>query len=509
MPVRSVGCAALLASALLVGGALFPARAAEATAEQAAALETDLRAWLADTLGPMAALPERPVRLRAEGDHYQVEIPLDFLAAWGVKLDPGAAIESTLRPRDDGGWEFVVDRIPVPDAWALSMPTDGGDSAAPATIRQHFHVDGIDNHGIIDPALQRPTELHAALRGVRIESDVTAHDLASHQVAELGSETADLVIAPTPERRLDIAERAQVEDLSIHQSSSKTKAFDVRIEHARAGTEITGMPIERLREIFVAVSGLRDWVVRNVAALGTPGTIEPPPFDKADLERLMTLLRGTLGTVRLEDAADGIQIISEFGTVGLGHLGFELGADMRDEQMSAYADIGLDDLALPAAFADKAHGLVLRRFTIRPRISGISSTALGNLAAASVLDHTDPLPDMTTVFGPGGIQLIVEDAQIDLGVARAVGEGRMVVAPSGDFGGQATIRSVDFDALIAHLKSMPEAAMAVPMLQMARALAKPVGGTELLWQISVQNNSLLVNGIDPMKRGGKSKPNRP
>lgn len=68
--------------------------------------------------------------------------------------------------------------------------------------------------------------------------------------------------------------------------------------------------------------------------------------------------------------------------------------------------------------------------------------------------------------------------------------------------GTAQITATGFDALLAKVQENPALAQGVPVLVLAKGFGRNVEN-RLVWDITYKNNTVLVNGVDLSKMGGK------
>ena len=90
--------------------------------------------WLSGLVGSMVAIPDRPVTIQPEDDHYRVTLPLDD-ALTGLRLDASnATFTAEARPLPGDRWALDDIRIPNmkvqvpagmpggPVTWSMSIP---------------------------------------------------------------------------------------------------------------------------------------------------------------------------------------------------------------------------------------------------------------------------------------------------------------------------------------------------------------------------------------------------
>src|SRR5579875_1771956 len=95
---------------------------AQTTPDGAAALEQQIHDWMSSTLGPDVKITQRPIQVTANGDHYDLAVPLGD--------EPGAPRwTATARERSGGRWAIDDVRVTSPAEFHVKLPvpsTSGG-----------------------------------------------------------------------------------------------------------------------------------------------------------------------------------------------------------------------------------------------------------------------------------------------------------------------------------------------------------------------------------------------
>lgn len=127
LPIRTAATLFGLAiSAALVTAPLRQACADPVTPDQASSLETQIRAWLVDAVGPKITLPKRPVEVTAAGDHYDLAVPFSVLLdTSGTPAAGPGSVTASLKPLDQGKWALDDVRMPSPGHFAFDMGPPG------------------------------------------------------------------------------------------------------------------------------------------------------------------------------------------------------------------------------------------------------------------------------------------------------------------------------------------------------------------------------------------------
>lgn len=483
-------CAVL---ALCGGGA----RAATVSPAGAQAAMQDLRAWVGSLLGPGATAPVLPVQITAAGDHYRIAVPIAGIAA----KDGPATISAAARPADDGTW--TVDDLQLPRALGVTLgapaagPQATGPQAAPGPIAVRIGIAGAQGHAVIDPALRTPSQLDLSLTGVT--SDIRGP--LSYQTQHIDRYTLDTTLAPDTGGAdhgglLTLSERADIQGWAVtgQDPGAPKVAFGAARVHA-AGT-IAGIDAAQLRALLAAFADLgREWP--DAVALARAHK-PPPPAARAALRRVVLASRGILRSFQGEETLDGVRL--SVGSLGGGtarHLKIGFGSDAPDGKLHSRISVALDGLAVDGLPPQLAV-LVPQQVVLSPSVSDLKLAALTRLAIDATAEHPDPArlaPDMQALFADGGFTMGMDALSVTLGQTRLTGKGEVRILAPKVMQGEARLVATGFAQLMQTARSDPALRQVLPMLAMARGLAK-TEGDRLVWQIaSSPDGGVTVNGI--------------
>ncbi len=165
--------------------------------------------------------------------------------------------------------------------------------------------------------------------------------------------------------------------------------------------------------------------------------------------------------------------------------------------LNANLTFDLDGIS-SADIPQEARDYVPHHIVIKPNISGISVSDLDALIMAATAPASEK-PDMdarvAALFSHGGIVVGLDALDFDLGPARLTGTGKLTARSPADMTVAADVKASGFDALMTKAQGTPELAQGVPMLAIARSLAKP-DGQNLVWAVRFENGAVTVNGHD-------------
>ncbi len=454
---------------------------------QAQTLQQQLKDWFTGLFGPGTAVPDLPVQITGEGDHYRMTWPIPGLD------DPssGAAITASARPLDGGRW--AIDAIKLPDAASFTVIIpDTGDAAASGPLKAALSVGRQDSHAEIDPALVSPSMLHIDLGNLAITTD----GAKQHQEQRIDRYAVETSLKPAQDGRLDATMDTTIEGWETAAQTEGHAALAIGAHRVRALGRVDGLTRDKVAGVVSAMNGLFGALPPDVVERHGKGDIPPPA--RAQLRALIEALPDLLTGIKLEETVDGLQVeIAGMGGLALQRMVVGFGGEAPNGNLNAWVEIGLDGLATPN-LPPKMTAYLPHHLELRPSISGIRTEDLSKLA----LDATEEgasddrlAPDIAAIFAHGGVNLAVETLSFDLGPAKVEGVGKVIVLSPDSWQGEARLAATGLDELTAQARKDPELQQALPVLMMLRGLAKP-NGNRLTWDIASDGTAVTVNGID-------------
>ena len=233
------------------------------------------------------------------------------------------------------------------------------------------------------------------------------------------------------------------------------------------------------------------------------------PADKAQLRRMLVAANNLLTGGRVDESAEGVKF--DFGGHGgsIGKIDVLISGDAPQDLMTASMAMTLDGLTvdeLPPPLA----AYVPTHILIHPSVSNISVkdlTKLGMDATAptpatssvpGVKPAPVPQPDVMALFQHGGINIGLDDFALDLAGTQFTGTGKFNMTGPQSVTGQAELKARGLETLIDKAQNDPMLAQGVPVLIFLKGIAK-TSADQAVWQISVANTKVLVNGVDLSK----------
>ena len=481
--------AALLA-ALLATAAPLPSEAAEATADQAAAMQAQMREWLGGMLGPDVPLDDRSVRVTPDGDRYRVVVPLGTPRAGQTR---SAELSGYARPAEGGRWTIEELRLPSPASFTLNMPVPprpgSGKAGTRVPVEYMTTISSQDGLGSFDPSFATPSTLATHAEGVQ----VTARGPSVDQVTTIDRSTSSSTLSPSGADRFDLVTDGLIEGYALR--SRGGPVTDLAAQRVRVTGAFTAVSRDRLAQIVPALVRMTGSVVAGMPKAGSKAPVGPPAFDPQLLRTVLQSLGDLASGFALDETIDGaaLRYGDTIGTANQVQVG--VGAKSENGLLQAHLDLGLDGLALPNSSLGAMTELLPRRVSLRPVLSGVPTAELVRWMGALDPAAGVRAPDLAALLGRGGVKAGLENIDIEVGGATFTGAGQVSIAWPESLTGQAQLSATNFDALVARVNAIPELAGIVPVLIFAKGISRTVGD-RLLWDLTYRDGSLLVNGTD-------------
>lgn len=507
--------------ALPFAASLLPARAADVSTGQAMALQGALQEWLRNSLGGLAVLPPDTVRLTPQGDHF------------GVAIATGAGnpdITATATPGENGLWRIDSIQLPPVASYSMTLPAlparpaprrpnaGPGARTAPAPVARGPRVMRIATkitdqsaHALFDPALGIPTELAAQYHGVRVE--VTSDD--QHQVQHYDTYTIGFSAKPTvpgaatpsaPTGTVDVAQQVDVDGVTLDAGLPDGTQLRMTAAHMRNAAHAVALSTQKAFASLQAMHAVSTAMSGAIGGNGKPNPKALEAMDRTPLRQMVVALQNVVAGFDVTQTMDDMRIESGGAGFSLAHMRMGMAAAAPTDLLDLHLDVGMDGLASPSLPPDMAD-LVPRRIAFQPVLSGLSMHDLTQMAMTATdkqADMTDLVLQLGGLFAHGGIGVGIENIAADIGPASITGEGHVKLLGLSRNSGTGRLRATGLDALIDKVKALPDAAEAVPVLTMIRQMGRP-DGDALVWDLSLENSHLLVNGVDLSSLGSAKK----
>jgi hypothetical protein len=432
--------------------------------------------------GGLLAPKDPPPEVTHDGGLYHVRVPLPALTA-----PPNAAIEATARPVANGAWD--IDSLALPPTGSLTI--QGKDSSPPGVMTYAIGQQAF--HATIDPSLSVPSPFKAELGHIILRTEATGQH-ADQTIERYGLEGT---LSGDADRHLNVRARGSLANWLITGRSDKPDTgFRTSIRSVALRYDLDGLDrarAERLRAAAQAFSAER----RDAMAAAPDGRMPGlTPAALAQLDAMIDALGGLMTRVKLDETIQGVHFEASDGdSVDIGSIRLGMVGDAHDGRLTAYFDIGLSDPAasmVPMEYAS----YMPRRVVIRPTLSGVRTDALLRLlrdAAADGGNLVELQSRVLALLDEPGVRAGIENLLVEAGPLRLEGWARLRPRPDGPPGFDIHLAATGLDAMIGTLQQDPGAMQVLPMVFIAKGMAKPQGD-RLVWDIAFNGSGVVVNG---------------
>jgi hypothetical protein len=466
--------AALFAAPLLSA----PAVAQDDLTPQAAT--SQLSAVLSLVSGGLIGAPDNPPQVTRDGDNWHVRIPLPALPS-----PPDAAINAVARPAGGGVWDITALTFPSAGTIAMPAPANGG---APASIA--FTIGQQAIHGRIDPSLAQPSPFSGEWQTITMRSE--AGD--QHTDQTIARQTMEGTITGEADNRMSL--RAQGTGtgwkVSVRGKDGVTRGSDIR--SLATSLEIEGLDRAQSERLRAAVRAFATGLQPNTAG-GKPPDLTP--FQRDQLRAMVDASVGLLSSVSMEETLEGIHFSAANGNDGdIGRVRIGLGGESRAEHLDAHMDMAMHDLAVASVPPDLVM-FMPSLVEVRPAVSGVRTAAFVKLLRDASMNSTTPAAlqaEAIAMLSEPGARLGIESLSIVAGPLKLEGTARLKPSASGAAGFEAHLIAHGVDAMMAAAQSNPQAAQIMPMVFLAKGMARPEGDA-LVWDIGFGDGVFTINGV--------------
>ncbi|MFL5253085.1 MAG: hypothetical protein ACJ8AI_09355 [Rhodopila sp.] len=474
-------------------GVSLPAAAVQAdTAVSPQAAAAQLSEVLSLVSGGWLGTAEHPVEVARDGDAFSIRVPLPALAE-----PPRAAMTARAQPLANGVWDLTSAAVPSQGVFTMASPPGAAAGQIAYTIGQQ------NISARVDPMLSRPSPFHVELRDLALWSKTG--DQTSEQT--IARNTLDGVLSGDSEHRITIRSQTTASDWRISTRDRNGVVRDSLIHSAAGSLELEGVDrgkADRLRLALQALFG-----TLQPAGSGATKANDLTPAQRAQIEAILDGMAGALNRIAVEQTVEGLTIGGPDDVAGeIRRMRVGLAGESRNDHLSGSIDLTLHDLkvaAVPADFASYLPTLL----QLRPVVSGIRTTALLRFlhhAAAGAAPDALTAEAMTLLNEPGA-RLGIENLSVTAGPLRLEGSGRMLPPSGGLPGLEAHILARGVDATIASAQGNPEIQKIMPLIFLAKGMARPQGDA-LIWDVAFIGGTVTVNGT-PLNQPGPSRPSQP
>ena len=483
--------------ALVLAG---PALAADVTPERATAAEAAIRSFMQQTFGPEARVGDRPVRLVPDGEAYDAT----------VTLAPGQVVTARVREGSAGIWTFDTLRYPNPAQFTIDIPSVEP-NRPPDHVTYSVKAAEQDGAGRLDTTLATPSTSTASLRALDLTVTGEKRTSSTHVGRGTGASTMRPGSLPGT---VDLLTSSTISDYSLV-ATTQTPQFvlDLRLDADTVESKLETYGVDRSKGVSM-VSQLVTLVSKDASAPGGPTRPGTLPADPTAVKAFIASLDGIASRVVLDQVGVKLKGVVNGFAFSIDRVRVEEDGQSQDGKLGLGLQVELNGLVLPAIAGTPFASFIPSKTLLRVGFSGVDTKAI----LASLQVATDPArpqdagppPEfMGAVMAPG-VTTAIDQLQVVIGASVLTAEGKVGVSTPGQLAGGGRVVATNFDALIDSVKTLPQAAQALPVMLFAKGIGR-TDGNNLVWVITYDGTKVLVNGVDilAMAGGGGGRPSAP
>ena len=502
MSTRRLLRTVLAAMLLLCAGR--PALSATTTAD-AADVQAQLHDWLANLFAPLIPADLQPITVLPDGDGFRLRVESPTML--DANVPHGSALTFKATRTADGMW--ALDDLTLPSPLVITLPTtppptvpgpsvQGPTPTAPTVLR--LNTTQTIYRGLFDPTLTRPSHFETASEGTKSQSGVAD--------ASVGHSASSSDWTPTGDGRLNVISHSSAE--AVHERFMQPNGTPAEWgwTHSDSTSRISGLSPSQLRSVIQTIS--------QIAAQAQKAPQTPPGREQA--LAVFDSLFGVADSMTMEGDMSGLARRRQ--TVALAADDVHSSAAMAsvDGRPHVQTRIALQGLDVASLAPGALHELMPRDITLAMGVGGVPKELLRQFLSASFDFPAGPAGQdarnqALARLTASGVDYAIDELAFNLGETALRGQGRMHWTGPNQITATADIEATDLDKLTARASTEPQLTQMLPILILARGMAKP-DGDKLRWHIEMANNVLLVNGTDlralmqpPQPRPGAGGPN--
>ena len=322
---------ALKLAPAVIALALAPSLArAQVSPENAQALEQQIHDWLSGLVGPTVSIPDHPVTIAPEDDHYRVTLPLDD-ALTGLGLDAtNATFTAEARPLPGDRW--ALDDIRIPN---MKVQVPAGMPGGPVTWSMSIPDQHIS--AVFDPSLATASTFDADISG---QTSTTEGQSGAHASA-VEHYTAHSVWMPTGDGRVDILSTTDGEKMKASQIMPDGTPLNWSVGRMHGTLRIDGVAAASVLSIVHEVQDLAPMMTE------AQQTGHLPPAGRQRAKALLTQIRNLLGGFQSEETLQDLHFESGGHGGSLSKLAIGLGGGADGGKLDFHIRLALDGIDSP------------------------------------------------------------------------------------------------------------------------------------------------------------------
>ena len=512
--MRSVSrCVLALAMCAALSTPPNPA-AAEVSAEGATALEQQLHTWLGDLLGPAIPIGNRPIRVQAANDHYQLEIPLaGMFGQSGMRID-GGALTGAARPLDGARW--AVDNIRLPSPLNVTMPQPGAAGMVHWTLTSETQ----DQRMVLDPSLETESTIDSKLTGYESVMRLGGGAAGGTDRTRIEQMVTHSALRPAGDGKMTFIEQIEGSLMAVNSTAKEAGRVSMSIARLRGTLRADGVSPDSTRPIIRALADVSPLMMIAMRAAneqagtgqqkhkdgkpqsGKPG--KPPPdlrlskSNRAALHAALVSMQSLASSFEEEGTLEDVRLQADTFTGHIDRISGSMGVTAPGGPMAVKMRFTMDGLDSPHLPEGVWRTYLPRHIAVAPRLSGLpGADAMALLLRALDSDGHDPDldHDAEALLQSGTIAAGLDDLSLDCGPATLHGTGELRILARGRYAGEANVTATGLDSLIRAANTTAELKQAAPFLIFLKGIGQQ-DGDRVMWNIVYDGKQVLVNGTD-------------
>lgn len=442
------------------------------------------------TFGMLSA-DQQGSRVTKDGDGFRIELPMP-----AFKEPPDASVTMHATQQLDGSWNIASLTIPSKGEIRRLSPTAG-------TFRYSLGQQAFTAHVFAD--LSKPSTFDVNLKDVRLDNDTGPQH--AHQIWE--TYAAKGMLSSDGDGRVSMTSTGEVTNWNMIATTAHNQTVAVLARRLTGDVSVHGLDRdkgERLRKdlqgLMATAPAAATSAANGATADGGPGAPKPamsPAMKQMAHDMLHAMLddaTGLLRAVKMDETIEGMTINAGDGKgATIGSVVLAMDGSSEADHLNMGLDVAANDMAMPAVPIAYAP-YVPKHISISNKLRGVPAEPLRALLRAALADNPDTAmleqQAMAVLATPGAV-LSIDPFSFDAGPLNVTGTARLVPLANGSFGGHVHVTATGMDALMARMQGDPQVARAMPMLFIAKGMAKP-NGQSLVWDIDYDQAGVRING---------------
>jgi hypothetical protein len=481
-----------------------PARAQNANTDADALKASVMQVLSLATFG-MIPLQDQQATVTQEGSDYRMRVPLA-----GVAAPPDAAITAVARPLANG-------RV---DIESMAFPSSGTIETAPAiglANRITFSIGQQTIAAKVDPTLATESSYTAEFGDIRLE---TAQG-ERHGEQTIAHMATDGTFANGPDGRLTFA--TQSRGTGFHMIGRSTNGFlsDTTARAMAGHFSVEGLDraqgarmLTAFRGLMAAVTQAQAQRAQVSAGQSPPAQIPPPatasPEQRRELGAVVEAAHGLLNRIEVDETLEDVHFSiagpkgNNAGTIG--SLRITMTGDAPKDRLNTRLGLAVERIEVPAMGAETG-AVAPHHLDLKAVLAGVPVARVMALLREATEDHPDPalLQSRTReLLGDPDARMAIETLSFDVGPMSVTGSAKLLPRANGQLGGEIHIAARGVDALLAQAQGQPKLRQAMPIIFMAKGMAR-VQGDSLVWDVALGDGPLTINGTPFGQPAGKTR----